>query len=204
MQYATEKSKRKTRFALYKCECCNKHIRKSVYDYKRRKSEYCKKCSISICNQKHNSYNTRLYKIWAGMKQRINNNKRECFKDYGGRGISYCEEWELFENFKSWALSNGYKDNLTIDRINNNGNYEPSNCRWTTRTIQNRNTRHLKNGYRGVTKVKDKEMYRSRISVDNRLVNIGTFNTSIEAAKAYDKYIIDNNLEHTKNFDIII
>lgn len=86
----------------------------------------------------HNGSETRLYSIWENMKTRCSSENR---KNYKGRGITITEKWQSFEPFREWALNNGYKDTLTIDRINNDGNYEPSNCRWTTVVEQARNTR---------------------------------------------------------------
>lgn len=77
------------------------------------------------------------------MKNRCNNlNDESHAKDYSARGITYCNQWENYEVFQEWALSNGYKDALTLDRIDVNGNYEPNNCRWTTMKIQQRNKRN--------------------------------------------------------------
>lgn len=84
-------------------------------------------------NYKHGMYKTNIYKVWCGMKQRCNNPNNHEYNRYGGRGIKICKEWnEDFEKFGKWALSHGYKQGLQIDRINNNGNYEPSNCRFVT------------------------------------------------------------------------
>lgn len=88
----------------------------------------------------------RLYSILTGMKNRCYDVKHEKYANYGGRGITICDEWlNSYENFKEWALSHGYRDDLTIDRINHDGNYEPDNCRWITHREQqhNKSTNHL-------------------------------------------------------------
>ena len=78
---------------------------------------------------------TRLYRIWQGMKNRCFNPKNPDYKNYGGRGITVCKAWDnSFDTFKRWALSHGYADSLTIDRIDNNGNYTARNCQWITRS----------------------------------------------------------------------
>lgn len=91
---------------------------------------------------KHGDCEKRIYKIWGHIKSRCNSPNDDRYKDYGGRGIKICEEWESdYTAFKSWSISNGYAENLSIDRINNDGNYEPSNCRWITNKEQLRNMR---------------------------------------------------------------
>ena len=92
---------------------------------------------------KHGKCRTRIYKTWCNMKNRCNNPKNKEFKNYGDRGIKLCDKWYTFEGF--WEdMKEGYSDNLTIDRINNNGNYEKENCQWSTHKEQANNKRNNK------------------------------------------------------------
>ena len=131
-------------YYLCKCDCGNKKI---AYKWDI-KSGHTKSCGCwkdeirKIVHTKHGQERTRLYKIWQGIKKRCYRKTFQKYNLYGGRGITVCDEWKNnFIPFFNWAMSNGYKDNLTIDRIDVNGNYEPSNCRWCTQKQQMRNTR---------------------------------------------------------------
>lgn len=93
-------------------------------------------------NIKHGLKNTRIYRIWYGMKSRCYTKSNPAYNRYGGRGISMCQQWKKdFTAFYNWSMDNGYSKELSIDRINHNGNYEPSNCRWATPKEQSDNKR---------------------------------------------------------------
>lgn len=84
-----------------------------------------------------------LHQIWTQMRQRCKNPRDKSYKDYGGRGISVCSEWEVFSTFHAWAMANGYCSGLSIERSNNDGNYEPDNCTWIPMGKQRRNNRRI-------------------------------------------------------------
>lgn len=104
-----------------------------------------------------------LYRVWNAMKQRCNTSTSQSYVDYGGRGISYCMAWEEYIPFRDWALSHGYKKKLLLDRIDNDGNYEPSNCRWVLSVISAENRRTTKMSIADVAVMKS--LYEKGVSV---------------------------------------
>lgn len=98
-----------------------------------------------VKRQRHGLRRTRLYTIWANMKTRCYNTNDPHYQRWGAKGVVMCDEWRNdFKAFYDWSMSNGYTDELTIDRIECNGIYEPSNCRWVTLAENNRNKPHIK------------------------------------------------------------
>lgn len=140
----------KRAIALCKCDCGkSKHIPLRNLIYKDTKSCGCMRSSRFLT---HGLRRTRLYGIWAGIINRCDNQRRQNYYLYGGRGIKVCDEWRSFEVFYKWAVSNGYNDSLSIDRKDTNGNYCPENCRWADDETQRNNKRsNVKITYNGKT-----------------------------------------------------
>ena len=136
MIYPSPKSTKKARYAIYECVECKTHFRTSHANAKKSKSGKCKSCGA----KKHGDKGERLYDIWCLMKARCYNKNLPQYSRYGGRGIKISKKWkDNYPNFKKWAMKNGYTADLTIDRIDNDGNYKSSNCRWTTWKVQANN-----------------------------------------------------------------
>lgn len=136
------KPKSTVHYWLCQCDCGNTKIIRKV-DMLRGKIKSCGCITIENAKKraKHNYFNTKPYHVWHDIKQRCLNPNNKAYKNYGGRGITICEEWKNPETFCKWSYANGYKEGLSIDRIDVNGNYEPSNCRWVDIKTQQRNKR---------------------------------------------------------------
>ena len=199
LRFSKEGGKQRYRYGLYKCPYCDTEFEIRTYLISKNKQKSCG-CLTTVT---HGLRSHRLYKTWAGMKNRCYNEKNPKYKHYGARGIQVCERWLDVKNFIE-DMYPSYQEGLTLDRIDVNGNYEPDNCRWATSNTQARNTRKImstnKSGYRGVYWDKNNKKWRTQIRVNGKNIHIGMFNDLLEGAKAYDQYVIDNNLEHTKNF----
>lgn len=154
-EFAYQKEGKVSRTTYWLCECnCGNIKAISSRDLKSGKTKSCgcikKEKSRAHCKSMATMCikNRRLYAVWRSMKSRCLNPNRPEYKNYGGRGITICEEWRnSFDSFCTWALSSGYDENAirskcTIDRIDNDGNYEPDNCRWVDAKVQNNNKRN--------------------------------------------------------------
>ena len=139
----------------------------------------------------------KLYGVFRSMKARCYKNTHKDYKNYGARGITI--EFIDYKDFIDWALQNGYEEGLEIDRKNNDGNYSKDNCRFVTKSVNNMNRRTTSNsGFKGVSLETRSGKYKARIK--NKF--IGYYTTAIDAAKAYNQYIIDNNLPNQLNENI--
>jgi len=174
--------------ARVECKCaCGATVFYGVWAIKQTKQTYCKSCKTlsPLHITKHP-----LYSTWRGIKGRCNNQNNDNYKNYGGRGITICDEWvnnpKVFIDF---MVSLGWEKNLEIDRINVNGNYEPSNVRLATRMQNSRNTRGRggrTSKYKGVVWSKKSKTWKAQITCNLKTIPLGTFNDELQAAYAYD------------------
>lgn len=199
--------KSKHRYALFQCKC-GKEFDACISHIKSNKIQSCGCFNIQSLKNRaiHSMSNSKLYKVWRGIKERTSVSTSSRYEYYGGRGIKMCVEWHNnFMSFYNWAIANGYDDSLSIDRIDNDGNYDPSNCRWTNQNIQTQNTKRLRvtnsSGYRGVSS--RGKVFISRITSYGVSHYLGTYETKIDAAIAYDTFVLVHKLNHTRNFNEI-
>ena len=203
----TKNSVWRCRFGIYECPYCGKHFKCANCSIKSGNTKSCgcfRSISRKVISKKKWYSGLRLHRIWRGMRERCNNPNVKSYKNYGGRSIKICNEWEKdFMSFYNWAMSNGYTQGLSIDRINNDGDYEPSNCRFSDYFTQNQNTRLLKSnntsGYRCVSFSKSTGKWVVQINYNYKKNIIGYFNSKIEAAVEYNKWVIENNINYPLN-----
>ena len=169
------------------CRCACGRIFKRRYDFLR-KSNGCHACA----NTKHGKHGSKLYFVWAQMKGRCLNKKNKEYHNYGARGITVCNDWrDSYESFYNWALSAGYKEGLTIDRINNDSGYAPENCRWTNMHTQCMNKRYKPSntGIRGVYFMSGNRKKPYDVQIGGK--RIGLYSTLEDAVLARDKALRD-------------
>lgn len=182
---------------LCECDCGNKKIisgtclltenTRSCGCYNREILKGRDLIKMGFTNKKHGLSDTRIYRIYATMKDRCYNCNRDKYSIYGGRGITVCNEWlNSFEAFYEWAINNGYQEDLSIDRKDVNGNYEPDNCRWANASTQGFNRNLQSNnttGHKGISMSKNGR-YRTYIKKNNKQIWLGTYDTVDDAIKA--------------------
>ena len=180
----------KRRCAIFECECGIEFTSQVRYIKSGKRAPYCPTCNMSRSKKTHGLSTHPIYKAYLDMRRRCLKVSSEKYLDYGGRGIIICDKWlQDFKTFYDWSLP-AWRENLTIDRKDVDGNYEPNNCRWLDKRSQAQNKRKYKNntsGYIGV-KVKGKYWAATARTWDNKPIYLGTYITPIEAARTRDSY----------------
>lgn len=191
------------RFAIVECPHCNRQYEADANKYKHKQPYSCG-CKASELKSKnsgkktHGGVGTRLYTIWEGMRRRCLRPSKKEFMTYNN--ISIIQDWNDFAVFRTWAEANGYSDNLSIDRIDGTGDYEPDNCRWVTKSVQASNKAKKK------SKVLPKGVHRNGnnfsaiITVDKKKISLGTFKTIDGARNRYNDFIKENKLSGRYSF----
>lgn len=201
MKYATETSNRKYSFGLYECQYCKKEFEAQVSNIKNGNTKSCG----CLNGDAHGMAYSRFYNTWKHMVGRCTNPKNEDYKNYGGRGITICDEWLDIKKFIAWSESTHPNiEGYTLDRIDNDKGYSPENCRWADATTQNTNQRKREDntsGFVGIYWNKASKKWDAKIGVNSKLVHIGTFHAKEEAVQARDNYIIENKLPHKLSTD---
>ena len=202
MRKAIEKSANRTRYGLYECPYCEKEFETLEYSVRSGRTKSCG-CMLNKKNTSHGFTFNRFYFTWNKMLHRCNNPKNKKYMDYGGRGITVCEDWQDVRNFIAWCdLTHPNIDGYTLYRIDTNGGYSPNNCRWATRTTQNL-TQRLRStntsGFKGI--YLSKGYWIARISVNAKLITLGKCLNLEDAVLLRDTYIINNNLNNNLSIE---
>ena len=188
---------------VVQCSVCKKH-RETRISRVDEPFNICRSCKLKKRNTTHGLYYHHMKGMYNAMKQRCNNPNQRMYYRYGGRGIGVCDRWKSDINNYIEDMYPTFKKGLTIERINVDGNYEPSNCIWADMVTQSHNKDYdniMKNnttGYIGVWKVKE-NIYVAELTYKNKKHRIGRYKTALDGAIAREKYIIENNLPNLRN-----
>ena len=197
MRKETLTSVKEVQFGTFTCNECGEIEEKKVNTMKHKTIFICKTCrNPGLMHHK-------LYRVYCAIIQRTTNPNNKNYINYGGRGIVMCEYWkERAVRFIRWALSNNYAEGLTIERKDNDKGYSPDNCIFATRQAQIINRRKQKDTasiYRGLTFRKERNTWVVRITIDGKVNRVGSYKKEMDAAIAYNKYVVANNLPHKLN-----
>ena len=199
LKKATPNSPQRYRFGIHECQYCGREFEVRVYSVKIGNARSCG-CQKNKQKITHGRSNSRFYKTWNDMIRRCTNPNNKDYKDYGGRGITVCEEWLDVIDFVAWCeATHPNIEGYSLDRIDNDNGYSPENCRWANRLVQNINQRMKStntSGYNGIIWNKKNSNWGAVIGIATKKVYIGSFLTKEEAALARDNYIIENKLPH--------
>ena len=199
LKKATPNSPQRYRFGIHECQYCGREFEVRVYSVKIGNARSCG-CQKNKQKITHGRSNSRFYKTWNDMIRRCTNPNNKDYKDYGGRGITVCEEWLDVIDFVAWCeATHPNIEGYSLDRIDNDKGYSPENCRWANRLVQNINQRMKStntSGYNGIIWNKKNSNWGAVIGIATKKVYIGSFLTKEEAVLARDNYIIENKLPH--------
>jgi len=179
-----------THYGIYQCPNCPNTVKTRTINVRTGRSTQCRSCANIAKQTTHGKSKTQRYKNWTGMKQRCMNVKHKHYVDYGGRGIKVCDEWvSSFAKYEEYimSLSNAGNPKLTVDRIDNDGNYEPGNLRWATDSMQGLNKRVTKRNTSGTTGVSfdnTKKRWLASIRIEGIRIHLGFHKDKVDAINA--------------------